>query len=276
MILIADSGATKTDWFVSDNKSEIISTIGLNPFFVSTNDVKVAILKSQLSKYKNKIKSVYFYGAGCSSEKGKNVIREALVSVFENAEIVIFTDLEGASRSLFDKGTGIAVILGTGSNSAYYSDGKILLNHPSLGYILGDEGSGSYIGKKFIGQLLSGLLPHDISELFTEYYDEPLDEILHRVYSDQFPNRFLASFAEFMGNNISNEIIRKLVMESLEDFFRINLLRYPDIKSLNVRFTGSISFHFSEIILELGEKYGLKIDKIEKQPMDGLIKYHIS
>lgn len=276
MILIADSGATKTDWFVSDNKSELISTIGLNPFFVSTNDVKVAILKSQLSKYKNKIKSVYFYGAGCSSEKGKNIILEALVSIFENAEVEIFTDLEGASRSLFDKGAGIAVILGTGSNSAYYSDGKILLNHPSLGYILGDEGSGSYIGKKFISQLLNGLLPHDISELFTEYYDEPLNEILQRVYSDQFPNRFLASFTEFLGNNISNEIIRKLVMESLEDFFRVNLLRYPDIKSLNVRFTGSISFYFSEIIIELGEKYGLKIDKIEKQPMDGLIKYHIS
>jgi len=275
MILIADSGATKTDWYISKIEKHI-STIGLHPFFVSKDNIIEAIVNSEIHQYCEEISSIYFYGAGCGSHDGKELIKTTFCELFPNSEISIFTDLLGAGRSLFGDECGIAAILGTGSNSAVVDKGEIVSNHPSLGFILGDEGSGCYLGKSLIARIYNGLLSEKIVQQFTHEYGLELKDVLFKVYNASFPNRFLASFAEFLFNNIDEPEIRSLVKSGLTDFFEVNLTRYKEIESMPVRFTGSIAFYFSELLHEIGDKLDIVIDKIEKQPMDGLIKYHLA
>ena len=274
MILIADSGATKTDWLVSGSQ-EVINTVGINPYFVSEVEIKNILRDSDLNKISDKIKGIYFYGSGCGSDEGRIKIQKALKDVFINSHVDVETDLMGAYRSLFPDDDGIAVILGTGSNSAHFINGRIESNFPSLGYILGDEGSGSYLGKKFLNKILSGMMTEKLRKSFEIKFGLSVQEILSRVYSGPYPNRYLASFTPFILENIRIASVYELVYESLEDFFKANLLRYKNVEGSKIRFTGSVSYYFRGIIKDLGENYNLNIDRIEKSPLKGLKQYHI-
>ncbi len=273
MILIADSGSTKTDWrLIINNSVKEFSTIGLNPFFVSYNEIIEAISKSDLNTLRNEIKTIYFFGAGCSIQQNCELITNSLLAVFVNANVNVDSDMSGACKALFGDDTGIAAILGTGSNSAFYKNGNIVYSQPSLGYILGDEGSGSYLGKKLIAKYLNNELPIELANEFNKQFSLGNKDILNSVYKEAFPNRYLASFSVFLYQYIKHEYIAKMVKNGLEDFFIRNLIKYPEIKKYPVRFTGSIAFYFSEIIYKLADKYSITIDKIEKQPINALVK----
>lgn len=272
MILIADSGSTKTDWRLITNSSvKEFSTIGLNPFFVSADDIKNAILESDLNSFHSDVKTIHFFGAGCSTQQNCELIANSLSTVFINANIYVDSDMSGACKALFGDDTGIAAILGTGSNSAFYKNGNIVYSQPSLGYILGDEGSGSYLGKKLVSKYLNNELPEELDKLFQKKYNLSKKEILNSVYKQAFPNRYLASFAVFLYQHIKHEYIAKMVESGLEDFFIRNLIKYPEIEKYPVCFTGSIAFYFAETIYKLGDKYNIIINKIEKQPINALV-----
>ncbi len=276
MILIADSGSTKTEWSLLENFEDIRTqvTSGINPFFHDTSTI-IAVLNKELLLEKDNIDAIYFYGAGCNNPEKTKLVKDALVTVFDCTNISVASDLLGAARSLCQHKAGIACILGTGSNSCYY-DGVEIVNHVSpLGYILGDEGSGAVLGKKLISDILKNQLPKDLAEKFWESYPTPPTEILNNIYRNPFPNRYLASFTKFLAENITNTSIENIVIEEFTNFITRNLLQYPMIYTSEVNFSGSIAFYFSDQLKKALERNNLQLGTIVKSPMQGLISYHI-
>jgi Predicted N-acetylglucosamine kinase len=277
MILIADSGSTKTHWVALNEAREVAGeqiTSGINPFLLSVEEVQ-HLLKKEVEIPEEKISVLYFYGAGCTPEKQESM--QILLKRFFQAETVeVHSDLLGAARSLCQDEKGIVGILGTGSNSCYYDGKKIAQQTSSLGFILGDEGSGSYLGKRLISDLLKSQLPREIADAFQEKYRLDQSQVLERVYRLPFPNRFLAGFAVFLRENIHYPEIRKLVSEGFQQFIQRNLLQYPDVKKLPVHLTGSIAWGFREILEEVLKEEQLSLGRIRQKPMDGLIEYHSS
>ncbi|MCK9617069.1 MAG: ATPase [Lentimicrobiaceae bacterium] len=277
MLVIADSGATKTDWSILQDGKIInqLQTIGFNPFFVQSSDIKYSLEKELYPFFDNTaVSSVYFYGAGCSTENKGNIVFNALEDFFSNAQINIYHDLLGAARALCGTSPGIACILGTGSNSCFY-DGKVITeNVTSLGYLFGDDGSGAQIGKRMIESFLKETMPDDIAEVFKNTYQITLENILDSVYKKPFPNRYLASFARFACNHINNTYINVLVRNCFSDFFSVQLTKYNGYKEYPANFTGSIAFYFSDILKEVAQTFGIQTGIITQNPMEGLIKYH--
>ncbi len=276
MILIADSGSTKTQWILIDKQSVLteIYTPGINPFFQLQDDI-AKMLDDQLSpKLKSdSINKIYFYGAGCAFEEKKTIVRNALKGHFNLAEIVVESDLLGAARGLFGYKKGIACILGTGSNSCFYDGLQIVQNVSPLGFILGDEGSGAVLSKQFISDCLKNQLPSDITSLFLDKYELTPAYILDNVYKKPFPNRFLAQFTPFLAENLSHPAIYKLVFDNFVRFFERNVQQY-DYKQHETAFVGSVAYYFRTVLEQAATECEIKTAKIVKQPMDGLIDYH--
>jgi N-acetylglucosamine kinase-like BadF-type ATPase len=277
MKLIADSGATKSDWMIIDDAGEQMSfqLVGMNPFYVDTNEI-VNIISKELIPFINAkaIKQVFFYGAGCSSVFKGMVIEEALSKLFRNAEINIDSDLMGSARALFGDREGIACILGTGSNSCYFNGEKIVENVMSLGYFFGDEGSGAHMGKLFLKDYLLGNLPKELEAKFKKDYNYTRDNILDAIYNLPFPNRFLASFSEFYADNLSNKYIFDLVTNSFREFFINQIEKYQKHKLLPLSFTGSVAFYFEALLRKIASEFGVKIEKILRSPINALSEYH--
>jgi N-acetylglucosamine kinase-like BadF-type ATPase len=278
MILIADSGATKSDWILIDDKGNEqlnFQFVGLNPYYLSPAEI-VTILSKELIPFieTKKIKQLYFYGAGCSSVYKCMMIEEAFEDLFKNAEITIESDLLGAARALFGKKEGIACILGTGSNSCYYDGEKIANNVASLGYFFGDEGSGAHMGKTFLKDYLLGNIPEELDIAFKKEYNYTRDNILDAVYNLAFPNRFLASFSEFFANNLSNKYIFELISNSFREFFMNQIEHYDNYAKLPISFTGSVAFYFEPILRQIAAEYGVKINKIMRTPIKSLAEFH--
>jgi len=275
MILIADSGSTKTEWVLIDGKKrETFFTMGLNPFFADEEFVAEELQKNFPQEAdKDKVKRVYFYGAGCSSEERCSVIRNGLSKVFTKAELFVHHDILGAAAGLFGDGEGIAIILGTGSNSCVYDGKDIVANIPALGYILGDEGSGAFFGLQLVKDFLNKEMPAALMKSFEEEYSLTREYILDRVYKKPFPNRFLASFAPFLSRNISNEYITGLITNGFDLFFRRHVLPYDNYASYKLGSVGSVGYFLSPLLKEVAKKYGFGDIKILKSPMEGLIDY---
>ncbi len=278
MILVADSGSTNTDWIILDQGKTTLSfkTKGFNPYFTTSEEVYGEI-KSQTPKEIdiNAITNIYFYGAGCSSEKMNKIIQNGLNQYFTNSVIEVNHDLLAAARALFLTESGIAIILGTGANTCIYNGKEITENIPSLGFILGDEGGGDYMGKLFITDFLYGNLPDDISNDFLKSYKLSNDELLHKVYKEPYPNRFLASFTEFILSHSSNTHINDIIKKTFRDLFKIHICKYKDYNSQKIRVTGSVGYHFKKQLFEVASEYNLKIDLIEKNPISRLAQFHI-
>jgi len=277
MILIADSGSTKTDWSLLTHENEIRSfqTIGMNPYFIDAEGVEKELEKN-LSPYVNvqQIDKVFFYGSGCSSIQKKDVIREPLEEFFRLADVEVEHDLLAAARALFGKSSGIACILGTGSNSCLYNGNDIVENVPSVGYFFGDEGGGVYLGKMIITAYLRDELPADLRQLFENKYTYRFDFILDAIYKQAFPNRFLASFSMFLSENISHPYIHQLIYDAFDRYFHYQVSQYTDFKKHPLSCTGSVGYHYKEILLKVAEKWEVKVSEICKTPMQGLINYH--
>ena len=279
MILIADSGSTKTSWCVAENGNPLqqLQTSGINPYFQSAEEIRARLneeLFPQLVIDKNEIHAVYFYGAGCTFDKVE-VVKGVIENLMNTAVVEVNTDLLAAARGVCGRQAGIACILGTGSNSCFYDGRKIVQNVSPLGYILGDEGSGAVLGKLLIGDLLKGMMTEELKDKFLQQYNLTPALIIDRVYRQPFPNRFLAGFAPFLAENLHEPMIYKLVLNSFKSFFTRNVMQY-DHKFLQVHFTGSIAFYFMPILSEAATLTGIRMGYIKESPLQGLVAFHSS
>lgn len=278
MRLIADSGATKTHWVLLDEGSvrlELYSK-GFNPYYYKTEDFTQSLLEHFRGKVQfDKVSDIYFYAAGCSSESNASIIRDALNRIFINADISAKHDLYGAAIALLGNEEGIACILGTGSNSCLWDGQSIVHNVPSVGYLLGDEGGGTYIGKLLVREILLGIADQEITELFYKSVNMDFSDVLDQIYKKANPNRFLSQQSKFIRTHIQNEYCRELIKRSFNAFIDIQLSKYPGYKILPVAFTGSIAANFREILEEVLSTHQIKLGKLIKEPMEGLIDYHL-
>ncbi len=296
MILIADSGSTKTAWCLKDGeKRHQFNTQGINPSVQKEECVKEVFqseLLGNLYEFFNiesinhpehlfespveairQISAVYFYGAGCTAER-RQIIVSALKEIgFDSAEITVESDLLGAARAVCGNRPGVVGILGTGANSCLYDGRKIIDNTPSLGFILGDEGSGAYIGKRLIGDCLKKVLSAEVCAMFMEETGLSVGEIIEKVYRTPAPNRFLAGISRFCFNHLDNEEIDKLLVGCFVDFFKRNIERY-NAKDTPINLVGSIAYYATPQIVQAAEQCGMSIGTILKDPIEGLMSYH--
>lgn len=277
MKLIGESGGTKTKWVaVSDSlETEIISTIGLNPNFVSKETFMEVLLKEVLPalKYPD-IKEVWFYGAGCSGSLLEEKVKDSVIAVLPLSTVNVFSDLTGAARGLLGDSRGYICILGTGSNSGYYNGKHITENIPPLGFILGDEGSGASLGKKLIADFLRGIMPLRLTEEFKENYGAEKDDIVSHVYRGVFPSSYIGGFVKFLKDHISDPYCRNLVKTSFDEFVRRNLKLYKIRDKARIAATGSVAWHFRDLLKEVFAENNFVVEEITKDPIEGLIKFH--
>ena len=275
MFIIADSGSTKTTWCLIDRDQCIktCTTGGINPFQSGLDEI-VHLLETECTIPRTGISKIWFYGAGCAFPDKNRIVADALSRYFGVCEIQVNSDLLAAAHSLCGSGQGIVCILGTGSNSCYYNGNEIVQNVSPLGYVLGDEGSGNALGRKLLSDILKNQLPEEIRLAFFNTYRVTSGEILDHVYRKPCPNRYLAQYAKFVAAHIERPEIQMLARNCFREFFSRNVMQYNEAKVLPVHFTGSIAFHFSEIIKETAGEFGLTVGNITQEPMQGLVKYH--
>ncbi|MDR0828676.1 MAG: ATPase [Prevotellaceae bacterium] len=275
MKLIADSGSTKCDWTVFDeNFCQTVKTEGFNPFFWTSEQIVSELKKKLLPKISaDKITDIFFYGAGCRVEKC-SVISAALQAVFPQAKIEVQSDLLGAARALFGNEKGIACILGTGSNSGLYNGVSIEKNVSPLGYILGDEGSGASLGKSFIAKFMRNDLPEKLMLRFEKKYKLTPAQIMENVYNQPFANRFLASFAPFLKENLHESVIYNLVFDSFTDFFTKIIMQYSDYQQYKISFCGSVAYNFADVLEVAALELNINLGEIIAAPTEKLILYH--
>ncbi|MEO8711632.1 MAG: N-acetylglucosamine kinase [Parafilimonas sp.] len=275
-ILIADSGSTKCEWCLLNNgKKKKIFTSGISPYFLNAEQITVLLQQELLPKIKHATpEQIYFYGTGLKDSANKKLVHAILKKFFPGALIEVQTDLFGAARALCQKAKGVCCILGTGSNSCSYNGKKIIENRPGLGYVLGDEGSGTYLGKKVIQHFLYNTFDEELMLCFNKKYNTTADEILMNVYRKPQPNRYLASFALFLAENRGHYMIENIIEDGLNDFFFIHLRKYRESWIYPIHFTGSIAYGFRDVLKGLCKSYQMEAGVILKQPMDGLVKFH--
>lgn len=278
MYIFADSGASKTNWVITDTKGLHVAdfkTLGLNPYFWKTRQIFDEISSSfPENGLELKVEKVFFYGAGCDSRDSYQSLYDALESFFPLAIIYIYSDMLGTARALFNNKDGVAAILGTGSNSCVFNGHTIYRKAISLGYILGDEGSGAYIGKAFIKNYLEGQFDEELTEKIKLATGANIDSVLSAVYSKPQPNRYLASYCNFVKSEISHPQLRIIVENAFNLFIDKYIAIFPESKYLSVGFCGSVAFHFSEILLSVAARKNIKIMDIVQNPLNGIIKYH--
>jgi len=276
MILIADSGASKTDWRLIDNtgKTEQTQTLGFNPYYQPIEQFEKEVREVLLPQVKFAPQKIYYYGTGCSSDKNRKLIRNVFENFFRDAHIEVWHDLLAAARALCGTEEGIACILGTGSNSCYYDGAKIVDNVTSLGYVLGDEGSGGYLGKRIIADYLRKDLPEKLWDQFKQRFPFEREEFLDRIYNQEMPSRFLGSFSHFIFQNLNEPYCDQLVRNGFEEFFEKNVMKYPGYEKLKVHFTGSVAFFFSNILRQVAKEKGISVQHILESPIAGLTLYH--
>jgi Predicted N-acetylglucosamine kinase len=275
MILIADSGSTKTDWCLVEDGKRIksILTKGMNPYFQTEEEIGEEIVSSLLPHIENySIEMVDFYGAGCTPEK-KDVVKKAIETNLNIPTISVNSDLLAAARGVCGRNAGIVCIMGTGSNSCFFDGNNIVSNVSPLGFILGDEGSGAVLGKYLVGDVLKNQLPEFLKEKFLKQFDLTAGDIIDRVYRKPFPNRFLASLSPFLIQNIEVPEVCNLVKRCFFDFFKRNVTQY-DYKNYDVHMVGSVAFYYKEILEEVAKEFDIRIGNIMQQPMEGLVAYH--
>ena len=279
MILVVDSGSTKTDWIALDeNGEEIFSTqtLGLNPQMLS-NEILNERIKNNFDIYKNRksVEKLFFYGAGCGVESTQERILKVFNSIFINSEFDIKEDTYAAVYSAVDIGTpSIVNIIGTGSNCSYYDGEKVIQKVQSLGYVLMDYASGNYYGKYLIRAYYFNKMPEDLREEFSKNYDLSPNSIKNKLYREENPNTYLAGFAKFLIENKSNEYFKEIIFKGLERFIDYQILQYDDFSKVDIHYVGSIAYYLRDEITRIGKKYNLKTGKFIQRPSIGLVDYH--
>jgi glucosamine kinase len=280
MQLIADSGSTKTSWRLVKSENEIIeaSTIGYNPHYFDTEKMAESLqdlLVPQLGVAATEVSQIYFYGAGCSTQNSNAVVEKAFNNVFSNANIYVDHDLLGAARALCGKSAGIACILGTGSNSCAFDGKEITDNVSSLGFMLGDEGSGASLGRRLVKSFFYREMPADIKAAFYERYQMDKDTIFREVYKSALPSRYMAQFTKFMNEHIETPFIHDLIKREFAAFIDTQVIKYENVESIPINFLGSVAFFFKDIMVEVLEERQLTMGRIIKEPIETLVHYHL-
>jgi N-acetylglucosamine kinase-like BadF-type ATPase len=278
MIVIADSGSTKCDWVVVDGeKRNEYSTMGFNPFFHNEEIISNAIKNNtELYSYSSQVKLVFLYSAGCSSRDLKAIVERALKMCFPHANIYVDHDLVAAAFATYDGTPGISCIMGTGSNSCYF-DGDIVKEQvPALGYILGDEGSGSYYGKKVLTKFLYNQLPTELHKDLETKFKLTKDSIFQNVYMKPHANVYLASFMKVISDHKDLEFVKQMVFEGTVDFLKNHVCCFPNYQKYPVHFIGSIAFFHEDIVRKAAESLNVRIGNIIQKPIHALVDYHLT
>lgn len=276
-ILLADAGASKTDWaFIDRETNNVVSfkTQGINPAHLSQKELSERLQRVAKILANNRIKEINFFGAGCASNSLKEKIEESLKDFFVHSIIKVFSDITGAAKAVLGDESGIVCILGTGSASALFKNGEKIKQIPSLGFILGDEGSGVALGKKLLNAIYKGLLNNSVIERFQNEYNLPYSELLEKVYSESTPAPFIASFSPFLLNNLDDPSVYRLVSEEFDHFFNVNIIPFGNLEDYSVGMVGSIAYFFQNVLRDCAKKKNIKIGKIIKEPMGSLIEYY--
>lgn len=276
MKLIADSGSTKTDWRIISPNKEISQahSLGINPYYQSAAEIAKELKESLLPQLSELPNEIYFYGAGCSAEATKQIVQEALLDCFGDITIHVHHDMLAAAHALCGHEAGIACILGTGSNACVFDGTKIIEQAPAPGYILGDEGGGAYLGKVLLSDYLHKLLPEDLHLAFDKRFGLSREEILHKVYKEPYPNRFLASFSRFLFHHQSHPYVYRLLYTAFQSFIEKNIKQFDGYEQYRVHFTGSVAFYYSNILRQVCNDQGLVIKNILESPIAGLALFH--
>lgn len=279
MIVVADSGSTKCDWLVHDTDTQQefrTHTMGFNPYFHDADKIAAEIqANASLQELSARVRSVYFYCAGGSSDEMRQIAANGLKRVFSGAHIAVYHDLEGAVRATCGKEKGIACILGTGSNAVYFDGENMIEAAPSLGYILGDEGSGSWFGRRLLKDFLYHRMPEDIFRSFEDTYALDKQEILRCVYRMPHANVFLASFGPFLSRHQQHPYILQVVSEGLREFVVAHVCCFPQHREVPVHFVGSIAVSFREQLLQITGELGCSLGTITREPVNGMMQYHL-
>ncbi len=277
MILIVDSGSTKTEWILVEGNEvkNRFQTNGFNPNYSTIQDL-IAIVETRLvPTLQAEPQSIHYYGTGCGSEKNCLMIKEVFQRYYPQAEITVTHDLMAACHALLGHNEGIACILGTGSNSCVFDGENITERAVSLGYLVGDEGSGMHIGREVVKAYFYGFMPEDLRQSFEETYHLELKNFIQHLYHVEQPSKYLASFARFAGKHQDHPYIHALVRDCFDAFAKAFLLRYQSCKSMKISFVGSVAYHFQDILKECLEGYGLTMGLVRQTPAEGLVAYYL-
>ncbi len=276
MIIIADSGSSKIDWRLISLNGDIqqAGTPGFNPYYQPIGDLTKSLVNSLVPIAREKVKKIFFYGTGVSSKKNQDIVRAEFHRFFPEAEVEIEWDLLAAARALCGQEPGIACILGTGSNSCQYDGERISNQVANLGWILADEGSGATIGKKFLFDYLRKRMPEKLSEQFKIRFPFTREEFLEKIYQQEKPSTFLATFSKFIFQHLKEPYCYKLVYDSFAEFYENNVMAYEGYKNLKVHFVGSIAFYYSDLLRQVANDKGVTVKNILETPIAGLTLYH--
>lgn len=281
MKLIVDSGSTKADWIAIDDNGKVLfttQTLGLNPEILNGDEIVARIEdRFDLKQNKKTATHLFFYGAGCGTDRMKIMLSEIFKAYFSNAIVVVEEDTYAAVFATTPKGEeAIVSILGTGSNCSYF-DGKILHQKvQSLGYIAMDDCSGNVFGKELIRKYYFNKMPQELAEIFEKEYNLEPDFIKNKLYKEPNPNAYLATFAKFLIQNKEHEFCRKIIFKGMKSFIKNYIKQYENCKEVKVNFVGSIAFYLKEELAEIFEKYELQLGNVLRRPIDGLIAYHVA
>ncbi|MFV0304179.1 MAG: BadF/BadG/BcrA/BcrD ATPase family protein [Moheibacter sp.] len=278
MIAIADSGSTKTDWVIlNDDLSENFrtNTIGFNPYHINASAIEAEMLKNEeLKVISDKITNVYFYGAGCSADFLKDIVKDGFKNIFSKADILVDHDLLAACYAVYRGKPAVVCILGTGSNACYFDGKSVKEATPSLAYILGDEGSGNHMGKKLLHAYFSKKMPKHLAEIFHETYHLTISVLNINVYQKPLANAYLASFSKFVHEHKDEPFIQNLIYTSMADFFENQVLPNQEARFSEINFIGSVAHYYEDIIRAVAANYHLEIGHIVRKPINNLVEYH--
>lgn len=277
-LLIADSGSTKTDWRLIDPEGKIsqAKTVGFNPYHQSSDDIAQELQTELLPQLTGEIQKIHFYGAGCSTEMARQTVGNALQQVFPNSQAEVHNDLLAAARALCGRQTGIACIIGTGANSCQYDGHKITDNVPPLGYILGDEGSATWLGKQLLNSYFKRWMPNELRAPFEKRFSPSVSDTLEHVYRQPQANRYLAQFSRFAFHHLKHPWVAKLIYSGFNEFFDKNVTQYQDFQQQPIHFTGGVAFYYANILRQVANDRGVRVQNILESPIAGLTLFHQS
>ena len=280
MILIADGGSTKADWVAINKEGKEVfrtKTLGINPEILGDELIIDRVINNfSLHENRNSVSEVYFYGAGCGTERAKEYLKKVFTGIFVNAAIHVHEDMLAAVFAASGGKKSIVCILGTGSNSCYYDGNKMHQSVASLGYLLMDEASANYFGKRLIRDYFYKRMPEEIALEFNLKFNLSPDEIKRNLYKEETPNSYLGEFATIMFDFKDHVYIHQILMEGFTDFYDCRVMCYPEAKEVPIYFIGSIAFYFEDLLSKVATDMGLKFGGVVQRPIDDLIQYHIS
>ncbi|MBP2618713.1 BadF/BadG/BcrA/BcrD ATPase family protein [Chryseobacterium jejuense] len=279
MVAIVDSGSTKSDWVILDDFKKVFlktETIGFNPNFINRELITPEIQKnSNLMLVKNSITKVFFYGSGCGVEKNREIIEAEIKKVFGKAEIIVKEDLMAAAYAAYKGKPAIVCILGTGSNSCYFDGENLKIELPSLGFLIGDEGSGSAIGKQLVRRYFMKKLPADLHNEFEADYNLTIEDALKNMYHAPRPNAYLADFNKFVVERKDHPYFMNMVSEEMKSFFEYQVMPYQEAYNAEINFIGSIAYYYENILRAVAEELNLNVGHVVQKPIESLVDYHI-